>query len=122
MWVTPKSIVKEIKKNRKDFAVQLEKIAARQQENAETLQKQIAVLEKLNRETTNRCNDISDELKDIGCAIRDMAALSENQDRALSENIETISAAMQEIMRGLLSLDEANRLIIAKLLLKDMEI
>lgn len=122
MWVTPKSIVKEIKKNRKDFAVQLKKIAARQQENAETLQKQIAVLEKLNRETTNRCNDISDELKDIGCAIRDMAALSENQDRAVSENIETISAAMQEIMRGLLSLDEANRLIIAKLLLKDMEI
>lgn len=122
MWVTPKSIVKEIKKNRKDFAVQLEKIAARQQENAETLQKQIAVLEKLNRETTNRCNDISDELKDIGCAIKDMAALSENQDRAVSENIETISAAMQEIMRGLLSLDEANRLIIAKLLLKDMEI
>lgn len=258
MWITTKSIVKEIKKNQEDFAVQLEKIAVEQRGNAETLQKQIAVLvermdclEKLNSEdkernnsnyselvkliedsnkllndlqrstvigfesgkqrineqiisssqnetrvileciqksldkvsenlediagqcenhlkdeiqkvkdysttvgekntslimddftskfeqvekrvqdagdkivqkTTNRCNDISDELKGIRCAIKDMTALSENQDRVVSENIETMSVAMQEIIRGLLSLDEANRLIIAKLLIKDMEI
>lgn len=74
------------------------------------------------RETTNRCNDISDELKGIRCAIKDMTVLSENQNRVVSENLETMSVAMQEIMRGLLSLDEANRLIIAKLLLKDTEI
>lgn len=258
MWITTKSIVKEIKKNQEDFAVQLEKIAVEQRENAETLQRQIAVLvermdclEKLNsedrernnsnyselvrliedinkllndlqrniftefesgtqrvndqiisssqnetkvilesiqkcldkvsenlddsaelcenhlkdeiqkvkdystaigekntslimddltskfeqvekivqdvgnevvQETTNRCNDISDEIKGIRCVIKDMTALSENQDRVVSENIETMGVAMQEIIRGLLSLDEANRLIIAKLLLKDMEI
>lgn len=258
MWITTKSIVKEIKKNQEDFVVQLEKIVVEQRKEAETLQKQIAVLvermnclEKLNsedrernnsnysefvrliedinkllndlqrnivtefesgtqrvndqiisfsqnetkvilesiqksldrvsenledsagqcenhlkteiqkvkdysttvgekntslimdeltskfeqvekivqgagnkvvRETTSRCNDISDELKGIRCAIKDMTALSENQDGVVSENIETMSVAMQEIMRGLLALDEANRLIIAKLLLKDMEI
>lgn len=258
MWITTKFIVKEIKKNQEDFAVQLEKIAVEQRQSAEALQKQIAVLvermdclEKLNaedrernnsnyfelvrlieninkllndlqrnivtefesrtqrlndqiiyssqnetkvilesiqksldkvsenledsagqcenhlkdeiekvidysmtagekntslvmddltskleqvekivryasdelvRETTNQCNDISDGLKEIRYAIKNMTALSENQDRVVSENIETMSVAMQEMMRGLLSLDEANRLIIAKLLLKDMEI
>lgn len=258
MWITTRSIVKEIKKNQEDFAVQLEKIALQQRENAETLQKQIAILvermdclekrnledrernnsnyselvrlieninkllndlqrnivtefesrtqrlndqiiyssqnetkvilesiqksldkvsenledsagqcenhlkdeiekvidysmtagekntslvmddltskleqvekivryasDELVRETTNQCNDISDGLKEIRYAIKNMTALSENQDRVVSENIETMSVAMQEMMRGLLSLDEANRLIIAKLLLKDMEI
>ena len=40
----------------------------------------------------------------------------------VSENIETMNVAMQEIIRNLLALDEGNRLLIAKLLLKDMEI
>lgn len=258
MWITTRSIVKEIKKNQEDFAVQLEKIALQQRENAETLQKQIAILaermdclekrnsedrerdnsnyselvrliedinkllndlqrnivtefesntQKVNdqiisssqnetkvilesiqksldkfrenledsagqcenhlkeeiqkvkdysmiageknnlliiddltskfkqvekivcgagneviQETTSKCNDIFDELKGIQYTIKDMTVLSENQDRVVSENIETMSIAMQEIMRSLLSLDEVNRLIIAKLLLKDMEI
>lgn len=51
-----------------------------------------------------------------------MTVLTENQDKVVSENIETMNVAMQEIIRNLLALDEGNRLLIAKLLLKDMEI
>ena len=45
-----------------------------------------------------------------------------SKDAVMSDNIGTMNHAMQEMMRNLLSLDESNRLIIAKLLLKDMEI
>lgn len=72
-------------------------------------------------ETKNYCDEISGGLKHISCAIQEMAALSESQDTVMSENIETMSIAMQEIIRNLLSLDEGNRLVIAKFLLRDME-
>lgn len=40
----------------------------------------------------------------------------------VAEKLETMNKLMQEIMGELMSLDEANRLIIARLLLKDLEI
>lgn len=210
MWITTKSIVKEIKKNQEDLAEKLEKVAVEQRDNSVALQKQISVLtekldclEKLNmedrvnktkavldciqesidkvcerlksavgqsennlreglkqikdcsasdgekntallmdgftakfaqvekllqdmgnevgHETRNYCDKVYGELEHISCEIQNIASLAESQETVMSENVETMNIAMQEIMRNLLSLDEGNRLVIAKLLLRDME-
>ena len=74
------------------------------------------------RKTMDSCDAVSEELKNISRVIREVSALTEEQDKTISENIASMSIAMQKILKDLLALDEGNRLIIAKLLLKDMEI
>lgn len=73
-------------------------------------------------ETRNCTNDISEEIESISEEIQNALIAIASKDTALSDNIETMNNAMQEMLRNLLSLDEGNRLIIAKFLLKDMEI
>lgn len=68
-----------------------------------------------------RRNELLEEIHQIDCAIAEMSLVSEKRNEAFADNVASMNTAMQEIMRNLLSLDEGNRLIIAKLLLKDME-
>lgn len=93
MWITTRSIVKEIKKNQEDFAVQLEKIALQQRENAETLQKQIAILvermdclEKRNLEDRERNNSNYSELVRL---IEDMNKLLNDLQRNIVTQFES---------------------------------
>lgn len=72
-------------------------------------------------ETKQCSNEILEKMENINYAIKELSSLSENQNTAISGNVETMNLAMQEILRNLSSLDEGNRLIIAKFLLKDME-
>lgn len=221
MWITTKSIVKEIKKNQEELAVKLDLLATEQKENSSTLRNQLdsiserleylektcmderengrnqlavlvkgleelkyfigevqdkicgtvetltdnyehALLEEIQSvkeksdtdrekcitilmdtirekieqlekelseksneivlETKKSSNDIAGEINSISVIIQSVSSAAASKDAAMSDNIETMNHAMQEMMRNLLSLDEGNRLIIAKLLLKDMEI
>ena len=92
-------------------------------EKIEQLEKELS--EKSNEivlETKKSSNDIAGEISSISAIIQSVSSAAASKDAAMSDNIETMNHAMQEMMRNLLSLDEGNRLIIAKLLLKDMEI
>lgn len=106
MWVTTKFIVKETKKNQKDLAEKIEKIFVEQRDTLEALKQQNSEIIKLMEGITGKLEQIEKKIHDT----------------SMSENIKTMNTAMQEIMGSLLSLDEGNRLIIAKLLLRDMEI
>lgn len=66
-------------------------------------------------------NDLLEEVHRINGAIAEASFASEKRNEAFTENATSMNIAMQEIVRNLLSLDEGNRLIIAKFLLKDME-
>lgn len=92
-------------------------------EKIEQLEKELS--EKSNEivlETKKSSNNIAGEINSIGGIIQSVSSAAASRDAAMSDNIEIMNHAMQEMMRNLLSLDEGNRLIIAKLLLKDMEI
>lgn len=72
---------------------------------------------------TRKCStDIARKIETLGGTIQSVSSVAASKDAVMSDNIETMNHAMQEIMQNLMSLDEGNRLIIAKLLLKDMEI
>lgn len=66
-------------------------------------------------------NELLEEIHQIDGAIAELSLASEKRNEAFTENATSMNTAMQEIVRNLLSLDEGNRLIIAKFLLKDME-
>lgn len=92
-------------------------------EKIEQLEKEIS--EKSNDvvlETRKCSDDIAREIESIGGTIQSVSSVAASKDAVMSDNIETMNHAMQEIMQNLMSLDEGNRLIIAKLLLRDMEI
>lgn len=92
-------------------------------EKVEQLEKELS--EKSNEvviETKKSGNNMAEEINSIGGIIQSVSSAAASRDAAMSDNIEIMNHAMQEMMRNLLSLDEGNRLIIAKLLLKDMEI
>ncbi len=141
MWITTKSIVKEIKKNQEDLAVKLDLLAAEQKENLVTLQNQFEVISGRLEILENCKHDLIEEIGSVKeksdtdrkkyitmlmDTVREEIEQLEKEiaskDAVMSDNIGTMNHAMQEMMRNLLSLDESNRLIIAKLLLKDMEI
>ncbi len=141
MWITTKSIVKEIKKNQEDLAVKLDLLAAEQKENLVTLQNQFEVISGRLEILENCRHDLIEEIGSVKeksdtdrekfitmlmDTVREEIEQLEKEiaskDAVMSDNIGTMNHAMQEMMRNLLSLDESNRLIIAKLLLKDMEI
>lgn len=141
MWITTKSIVKEIKKNQEDLAVKLDLLAAEQKENLVTLQNQFEVISGRLEILENCRHDLIEEIGSVKeksdtdrekfitmlmDTVREEIEQLEQEiaskDAVMSDNIGTMNHAMQEMMRNLLSLDESNRLIIAKLLLKDMEI
>lgn len=73
-------------------------------------------------ETKKNDNDVTEEIHSIRDLIQSVSSAATGRDVGMADNIEAMNLAMQEVMRNLLSLDEGNRLIIAKLLLKDMEI
>jgi hypothetical protein len=141
LWITTKSIVKEIKKNQEDLAVKLDLLAAEQKENLVTLQNQFEVISGRLEILENCKHDLIEEIGSVKeksdtdrkkyitmlmDTVREEIEQLEKEiaskDAVMSDNIGTMNHAMQEMMRNLLSLDESNRLIIAKLLLKDMEI
>lgn len=62
-----------------------------------------------------------EEIEKITKELETFLATEEKRGTVVNDNIETMNVAMQEIMRDLLSLDEGNRLIIARLLLRDLE-
>lgn len=96
----------------------------------DTISKKIEQLEKEISDKSNnvvietrKCNDdIAREIESLGDTIQSVSSVAESKDAVISDNIETMNYAMQEIMQNLMSLDEGNRLIIAKLLVRDMEI
>ena len=73
-------------------------------------------------ETRKRSDDIVKEIESICDTVQSVSSVAASKDAVMLDNIETMNHAMQEIMQNLMSLDEGNRLIIAKLLLRDMEI
>lgn len=96
----------------------------------DTISKKIEQLEKEISDKSNnvvietrKCSDdIAREIESLGNTIQSVSSVAESKDAVISDNIETMNYAMQEIMQNLMSLDEGNRLIIAKLLVRDMEI
>ena len=96
----------------------------------DTIREKIEQLEKEMSEKSNdviletrKCNaDIVKEIESIDGTIQNISSVAASKDAVMLDNIETMNHAMQEIMQELMSLDEGNRLIIAKLLLRDMEI
>ena len=96
----------------------------------DTISKKIEQLEKEISDKSNnivvetrKCSDdITREIESLGGTIQSVSSVAASKDAVMSDNIETMNHTMQEIMQNLMSLDEGNRLIIAKLLLRDMEI
>lgn len=96
----------------------------------DTISKKIEQLEKEISDKSNnivvetrKCSDdITREIESLGGTIQSVSSVAASKDAVMSDNIETMNHAMQEILQNLMSLDEGNRLIIAKLLLRDMEI
>lgn len=66
-------------------------------------------------------NELLEEIHRIDGAIAELSLASEKRNEAFTENATSMNTAMQEIVRNLLSLDEGNRLIIAKFLLEETE-
>ena len=58
--------------------------------------------------------------KKIKNEIVDLSLASEKVNDEIAQNVGLLNSGMQEIIRYLLSLDEGNRLVIAKLLLNDL--
>lgn len=79
------------------------------------------VSKSINHSIVEKSDKISEEIKKIRMEFESFSTAAKKDDMIFTENIETMNAAMQEITRNLLSLDEGNRLIIARLLLKDLE-
>ncbi|MCI8796543.1 MAG: hypothetical protein HFG89_06780 [Dorea sp.] len=123
------------------MAVKLDLLAAEQKENLVTLQNQFEVISGRLEILENCKHDLIEEIGSVKeksdtdrkkyitmlmDTVREEIEQLEKEiaskDAVMSDNIGTMNHAMQEMMRNLLSLDESNRLIIAKLLLKDMEI
>ena len=76
----------------------------------------------IGQSVTEENNKLSIEIEHIRKKLDSISTSSEKRNETVVDNIETMNIAMQEITRNLLSLDEGNRLIIARLLLRDLEV
>lgn len=76
----------------------------------------------IGQSVTEENNKLSIEIEHIRKKLDSISTSSEKRNETVVDNIETMNIAMQEVTRNLLSLDEGNRLIIARLLLRDLEV
>lgn len=123
MWTTTKDLVKE---NLAELAQMKEKLAefdqlksqlAQINGNVETMRKEVAESQKsINTLLLSMQKDTTKCLDLLGSD--DMVRRVEN----LKKSQEQMGLAMQEILRNVALLDDANRLLLANLLLKDMNV
>ena len=96
-----------------------------------TIEKMNSEFEHVEKIIQDNCNDASEireknnltlsaKLQSVTNELHTMALSIESNDALFTENISSMNIAMQGIMKSLLTLDEGNRLVIAKLLLKDL--
>lgn len=135
LWTTTKLYVRENKKLQKELFTQLNKIVEIQEKNKEEILKKINILDerltdveknsqllqaKKNKELEYKISKLSEETQAVKVEVNILKNIMEDKGKQLLENTDLINSVMEQMMKNILSLDEGNRLLIAKTLLKDL--
>lgn len=118
MWVTVKDIVKEIKASQDILAARIEDIA----KETNDFQKQIlckvdAIAQQLNGIQGN-VNSLENNVERNG----NIATTIVSVDQSCADYLKLLNKSQKDILKNLAMLDEENRLLIAKTLLKDLDV